>query len=287
MKQGLSARLSRVFLLASLLLVAGHAQAEKTFKVCADPNNPPLSQKDGSGYGNKIAELFAKELGQKLEYMWFPQRLGFIRNTLKMKPDDAQEYLCDVVIEVPQGFELAATTRPYYRSTYALVYAKGGPLDGIKAASEIDNLSSEIKGKLKIAMFDGGAPGTTWLLKHGLVGQAIPYQTMTGDITQNTAQVLAQDFKDKKIDMVIIWGPIAGYLVKQKSMGLVALPMQTEPGIKFDFAMAMGVRIPDKERKEMLNGLIERKATDIEAILKSFEIPLLPIEADAQGKKAD
>lgn len=287
MRLRLSAGTRSALLIVSCLLVAGHVQAEKSFKVCADPNNPPLSQKDGGGYGNKIAELFAKELGQKLEYMWFPQRLGFIRNTLKMKPEDSQDYLCDVVIEVPQGFELAATTRPYYRSTYALVYAKGGPLDGIKAPSDIDSLAPEVKSKLKIAMFDGGAPGTTWLLKHGLIGQGIPYQTMTGDITKNTAQILAQDFKDKKIDMVIIWGPIAGYLVKQKSEALIALPMQTEPGLKFDFAMAMGVRIPDKERKELLNGLIEKKAPEIEAILKSFDIPLLPIEAVAQGKKPD
>ena len=287
MRLCLSAGMRGILLIASCLLIAGHAQAEKTFKVCADPNNPPLSQKDGGGYGNKIAELFAKELDQKLEYMWFPQRLGFIRNTLKMKPEDSQEYLCDVVIEVPQGFELAATTRPYYRSTYALVYAKGGALDGVKTPSDIDSLPAEVKSKLKIAMFDGGAPGTTWLLKHGLIGQGIPYQTMTGDITQNTAQVLAQDFKDKKIDMVIIWGPIAGYLVKQRPGALVALPMQTEPGLKFDFAMAMGVRIPDKDRKELLNGLIEKKAPEIEAILRSFDIPLLPIGAEAQAKKPD
>ena len=287
MRLCLSAGMRGILLIASCLLIAEHAQAEKTFKVCADPNNPPLSQKDGGGYGNKIAELFAKELDQKLEYMWFPQRLGFIRNTLKMKPEDSQEYLCDVVIEVPQGFELAATTRPYYRSTYALVYAKGGALDGVKTPSDIDSLPAEVKSKLKIAMFDGGAPGTTWLLKHGLIGQGIPYQTMTGDITQNTAQVLAQDFKDKKIDMVIIWGPIAGYLVKQRPGALVALPMQTEPGLKFDFAMAMGVRIPDKDRNELLNGLIEKKAPEIEAILRSFDIPLLPIGAEAQAKKPD
>jgi hypothetical protein len=87
--------------------------------------------------------------------------------------------------------------------------------------------------------------------------------------------------------MVIIWGPIAGYLVQQRPGALIAIPMQTEPGLKFDFAMSMGVRIPDKDRKELLNGLIEKKAPEIEAILKSFEIPLLPIEAEGQGKKPD
>jgi len=69
--------------LGLMLAAGGMAQAGgKAFKVCADPNNPPFSVKDGAGYENKIAELFAAELGQPLEYTWFAQRLAFIRNTL-------------------------------------------------------------------------------------------------------------------------------------------------------------------------------------------------------------
>lgn len=282
-----SSKIGKTILVASVLCYALAAHAEKPFKVCADPNNPPLTQKDGDGYGNKIAELFAKELGQKVEYTWFPQRLGFIRNTLKMKMEDSEEFLCDVVMEVPQGFELTATTRPYYHSTYALVFNKDGPLGGIKSASDIDSLAPEVKSKLRIAMFDGGAPGTSWIVKHGLVGQGIPYQVMTGDASQNTAMVLANDFKEKKLDMAIIWGPMAGYVVKQRQGQLRAIPMQSEPDIKFDFAMSMGVRVPDKERKELLNGLIEKNASEIEAILKSYEIPLLPIMSETPGKKKD
>jgi mxaJ protein len=282
-----SSKIGKTILVASVLCYALAAHAEKPFKVCADPNNPPLTQKDGDGYGNRIAELFAKELGQKVEYTWFPQRLGFIRNTLKMKMEDSEEFLCDVVMEVPQGFELTATTRPYYHSTYALVFNKDGPLGGIKSASDIDSLAPEVKSKLRIAMFDGGAPGTSWIVKHGLVGQGIPYQVMTGDASQNTAMVLANDFKEKKLDMAIIWGPMAGYVVKQRQGQLRAIPMQSEPDIKFDFAMSMGVRVPDKERKELLNGLIEKNASEIEAILKSYEIPLLPIMSETPGKKKD
>lgn len=274
-------------LLMLLIFVSGQSAAESAFKVCADPNNPPLSQKDGGGYGNAIAELFAKTLNQKLEYTWFPQRLGFIRNTLKMKPEGSDSYLCDVVIEVPQGFEMAATTRPYYRSTYAMVYVKNELLRGIKAPSDLDGLSEAQKKSLRIAMFDGGAPGTTWLLKHGLMAQAIPYQSMTGDSSKNTAQVLAQDFKDNKIDVVIVWGPIAGYLVRQSSGALAALPMQSEAGIRFDFAMSMGVRFPDKERKALLDDLIVKKAPEIESILKKFEIPLLSLEAEPKEKSTD
>lgn len=258
-------------------MMAGLASAdESVFKVCADPNNPPLSLENGKGYENKIARLFADTLGQKLEYTWFPQRLGFIRNTLKAKIPDTETYKCDVVMGVPDGFEIAATTRPYYRSTYVLVLLKGGALDAVKAPNDLDRLPEEVRSKLRIAMFDG-APGTTWLLNHGLITRGIPYQTMTGDTSENTAQVLLRDFTEKKLDMVIIWGPMAAYLAKEKPGMFELIPMASEPGLRFDFAMSMGVRMPDKERKKLLDDLIEKKASEIEAILKDYGVPLLPI----------
>lgn len=262
--------------LASLLAISGPVHAGGAFKVCADPNNPPFSDDKGQGFENKIAELFAKELGQKLEYTWFPQRLGFIRNTLKAKIEDSEEYKCDVVMGVPEGYELTATTPAYYRSTYALVYAKGKGFDAIKTAADLDQLPADQKTKLRIAMFDG-APGTTWLLNHQLIGQGIPYQTMTGDVSTNTAQVLDRDFKAGKIDMVIVWGPIAGYLASRNPLAMI--PMKSEPGLKFDFPIAMGVRFPDKERKAQLEGLLKSKAGEIQAILKEYKVPLV----DAQG----
>lgn len=251
------------------------AEPQPTFKVCADPNNPPNSNAKGEGFENKIAEMFAKELGQKVEYTWFPQRLGFIRNTLKAKLPDSEEYKCDVVMGVPTGFELAATTKPYYRSSYALVYRKGQGLDDIKAPEDLDKLPVEQKKKLRIAMFDG-APGTTWLLNHQLIEQGIPYQTMTGDASVNTAQVLEKDFNEGKIDMVIVWGPIAGYLVAHNPSGILGMiPMKSEAGLKFDFPMSMGVRFPEKERKAQLEGLIDRNADKIQALLLEYKVPLI------------
>lgn len=273
--------------IGALLLSAGFTEAGgKTLKVCADPNNPPFSVKDGSGYENKIAELFASELGQTLEYTWFPQRLGFIRNTLKAKLPDSEDYKCDVVMGVPTGFEMAATTKPYYRSTYVLVYKKSGPLQGIRDPADIDKLAPETKTKLRIAMFDG-APGTTWLLNHGLIGQGIPYQSMTGDVTQNTAQILARDFAEDKIDMVVIWGPMAGYLATSSPDTFELIPMKSEPGLQFEFPMSMGVRRPDKERKQMLDDLIAKNGGKIKAILESYKVPLVEASEGTDIKKDD
>lgn len=251
----------------------------KTFKVCADPHNPPFSTMKGDGFENRIAELFAKALDQKLEYTWFPQRLGFIRNTLKGKNPDSEEYKCDVVMGVPTGYELAATTQTYYRSTYALVYRKGKGLDQVKTAGDLDTLAPETRSKLRIAMLDG-APGTTWLLNHGLINQGIPYQSMTGDAQKNTAMLLADDFKADKLDMVIIWGPIAGYIVNQSPEDYAMIPMKSEKGLKLEFPISMGVRIPDKTRKQQLDELIQKNAADIESILREFHVPLVGEEAN-------
>lgn len=275
--------------LALAILTSTGMAAEKAFKVCADPNNPPYSDDKGQGFENKIAEMFAKDLGQKLEYTWFPQRLGFIRNTLKAKvtePPDSEEFKCDVVMGVPEKYELTATTIPYYRSTYMLVFRKGRGLDDLKTPADLDRLGADAKSKLRIAMFDN-APGTTWLLNHHLLEQGIPYQTLTGDASINTAQILAKDFRDDKIDAVIVWGPIAGYLLSHGTADeFGALPMKSEPGLTFEFPIAMGVRRADKDRKAVLDGLIEKNSARIQALLQDYKVPLVDKDGNliATGK---
>src|SRR5689334_1483959 len=106
---------------------------DKVLRVCQDPNNLPLSNRAEAGFENKIAALFAQQLGWKLEHTWFPQRIGFIRNTLRAKEENSDHYKCDLVTGVAKGFDLAATTRPYYRSSYAMAYVRGKGLDRVRS----------------------------------------------------------------------------------------------------------------------------------------------------------
>ena len=105
-------------LLAPAWTVAAEEAAGKgaagEFRVCADPNNLPFSNDKGEGFENKLAELIAKELGKRVTYIWWAQRRGFVRNTLKAGR-------CDVIMGVPAQLEMVATTRPYYRSTYVFL----------------------------------------------------------------------------------------------------------------------------------------------------------------------
>ncbi len=270
----------KVAALILLVAITANVSAKDKFKVCADPLNPPYSTKKLDGFENKIAELLAKELDQEVEYTWLPQRIGFIRNTLMAHPKetdvDSDQYKCDVVMGLPAGYDLTETTIPYYTSTYVLLVAKGRGWDDITLdAAQLTNLPPDRQDRLKIAMFDQ-TPGTAWLQKSGLIDYGIPYQTMTGDEDNNTAMQIEKDIKAKKIDMVIIWGPMAGYIISQSPLNsYTMIPMKASMGVKFDFPMSIGVRKSDKSRKAELDRLIVKKSKEIKAIIAGYNIPLL------------
>ena len=263
--------------LCCTLLFSTAVLANNAFKVCADPLHPPYSLKDGSGFENDIAAVLAKQLNLPLEFTWFPQRIGFIRNTLRAPLADNKGYKCDVVMGVPTGYDLALTTKPYYHSSYVLVIAKGRGWDDITSPSKLADAAEKRLDNLKIAMFDRG-PGTTWLHRNGLIDQGIPYQTMTGDNENNTAMIINKDLRAGKIDLVILWGPMARYVLGDGGANNYnVIPLKSNTGMKFDFSISMAVRYGDKKRKERLEKLIDENAQTIQDIIQSYHIPLLPI----------
>jgi len=268
---------AKFLLLTSLSTGTVMAETQDKFRVCADPLHPPYSTKDQTGYENKIAALFAEQLNQPLEYTWFPERMGFIRNTLKAENDNGQGYKCDVVMGLPVGSDLAQTTKPYLHSTYVLLIAKGRGWDEISDAGQLPQLPITKQESLKIAMFDRG-PGTAWLQQNGLLQQGVPYQSLTGDNEHNVAMQIDKDLRSGVIDMVILWGPMAGYVQSQSPKGsYIAIPMQSTPSIQFDFSMAMAVRQGDNQRKQLLNELIDKNLDKITAIIADYGIVTLPI----------
>lgn len=249
-------------------------------RVCEDPNNLPFSNRAGEGFENKIAELLARDLGWTLEYTWFPQRMGFIRNTLRGRDPDSNRFKCDLVMGVPAGFELASTTKPYYRSTYALVYVKGKGLDSVTAPEDLLSLEPAKLKSLKLGVV-GQTPPSDWLLKHRLFDQVVPYQRQSGDPERYPGEIVEKDLVAGTIDVAFVWGPIAGYFAKRaRSAALVVVPFKPDPEIQFDFRIAMGVRFGEREWKERIERLIEANRPRIQAILAAYGVPQL----DDQGR---
>ena len=268
-----------MLLVTALLVCTGNISASerKAFRVCAPPHNLPLSTKTEEGYENKIAELLASKLGLPLEYVWFPQRIGFIRNTLRFNNTPDESYICDIVIGVIENFELAATTKPYLRSSWAMVYVKGRGLDFIKSQKDLKNLTEEQKSLLRIGLWDKG-PAPDYIYLRGLMDYATPYQMMSGDTERNAGRIIEDDLINDKINLTFVWGPIAGYYGKKiKDHEVVVIPMQNELRIPFEYQISMAVRYGEKEWKEQINQLIDENQDEINQILDDYGVPRLPV----------
>ena len=257
---------------ASIAAFIVEAQAQRVdlvdrtaLRVCSDPANLPFSNDKGEGFENKIAEIVAADLKLPVEYTWFPQATGFIRQTLFAKR-------CDVVMGYAQGDDLVLNTNHYYRSTYALVLRKGAGLDGVDSLGD-----PRLRGK-RIGVI-AGTPPTTAMAQLGLIEHAKPYPLMVDRRYESPAERMIEDIQSGDIDAGILWGPIAGYFAPKAGLAVVPL-LKDEGGARMAYRITFGVRPLDDEWKRQLNGLIAKRQGDIDAVLLQFGVPLL----DEQSK---
>ena len=129
--------------------------------------------------------------------------------------------------------------------------------------------------KLRIGVYDR-SPASEWLNKHGLVDSGVPYPIMNADPQQYPGEIIEKDLAAGKLDVAIVWGPIAGFFAKRvKSPELRVGPLASEPGVRFDYQMAMGVRYGERDWKQQVESLIVAKQAEITAILVEYGVPLL------------
>jgi quinoprotein dehydrogenase-associated probable ABC transporter substrate-binding protein len=232
------------------------------FRVCADPANKPMSAEDGTGFENRIAELFAAKLGRPLEYTWFPQVTGFVRQTL-------QAGKCDVVMGYAQGDEMVLNTNHYYTSTHVIVVRADGDL------ADVDHLGDpRLRGR-KVGVV-AGTPPATHVARLGLMKDAKPYHLMIDRRVEDPAGEMLADLEAGRIDAALLWGPIGGPLVRQGHPGLIATPLLAEEGPpRLVFRITMGVRAGEDEWKRELNSQIRRNEAEIDAILREAGVPIL------------
>jgi quinoprotein dehydrogenase-associated probable ABC transporter substrate-binding protein len=261
--------------LAALLMATGSATAQPAdlvsrtaLRVCADPANMPFSNEAGEGFENKIAELLAADLKLPLEYTWFPQVTGFVRNTLGAKR-------CDLVMGYVAAGEVIQNTNPYYRSAWVLVLPKDRGLDGIEALDD-----ARLKGK-RLGIV-AGAPPATVMATNGLMAHAKPYALMVDRRYESSAEEMLRDIKAGEIEAGILWGPIAGYYVKKSGMPLAVVPLLHETKtVPMTYRITLGLRHGETEWKHRLNDFLDVYRVEIQSILLQYGVPLLDEQDNA------
>jgi quinoprotein dehydrogenase-associated probable ABC transporter substrate-binding protein len=241
-------------------------------RVCADPDNMPLSNQKSEGFEQKIAELIAKDWNSKIEYAWWPVRRGFFARALNGR-------YCDIAIQAPSGLDIAGVTKPYFRSGYVFVTRKDSGLD-------IKSLADPRLKKLKIGvnLLNSDAentPPAMALSRYGVVGNLVGFSTFYTD-TERPEDII-KAVANKDIDVAIVWGPLAGYFARQASTPLLLQPLPERDSLSdfpFRFNIAMGVRRRDRELRDSLQSVLDRRSPEIQSILKEYGVPVFPIQPE-------
>lgn len=261
----------KAWLLLAIAAIASPAEA-RTLKVCADPNNLPFSNAMEEGFENRIVRIVADELKADVQYVWWAQRRGNVRETLN-------EGLCDLIPGVASSLEMLATTRPYYRSAYVIV-VRDPALKGLSSFD--DPRLPNLKLAVQLIGDDGSnTPPAHALARRGMTANVRGY-TVYGDYDQPTPQApILSAVASGEVDAAFVWGPTAGYFAQRQQAPLSLTPVSPlvdGPSWPMMFDVSMGVRRADRKLKQELEAVLERRHQDIQTILLNYGVPLLDRE---------
>lgn len=251
-----------------LLWQMGFAQSWE-LRVCAEPDALPFSNKAGAGFENQIAALLAKELKAKLRYVWLVE--PYDRTKLAW----LDEGRCDLIMGIPDNTEPLSTSLAYYRTSYVFVQRND-------SAHKITSFDDPLFKTMRIGVQSkGGAisPTSYVLAKRGLIPNQVSFKMHLRG--KNTAAQIVNAVLERRVDVAVVWGPIAGYFAAAHPGELALRPVSPQfelPFVAFVASMSIGVRQGEDALEWLLDEAIARRWADIQGILTSFHVPLEPLE---------
>jgi mxaJ protein len=253
--------------LARASLSVSTAALAPTLVVCADPNNLPFSDARGEGFENKLVGILARDLGVRVEWVWWAQRRGFARHTVG-------EARCDIWPGVAQGIETMSTSRPYYRSSYVFVTRAARGLQGLSL--DDPRLKRLVIG-VELVGYDAiNTPPALALAERGLT-QNIRGFMVFGDYRRHapTAAIVEAVAKGT-IDVAIVWGPVAGFFAQRTAAPLRLESVPDDRQWKMEYEISVGIRRGARGLKERIDAALAAEQPAIDALLSEYRVPRLP-----------
>lgn len=243
-------------------------------RVCASANEDPYSNRNGTGFENKIAEIVAQGMNRKPEFVWYD------KPAIYLVRDQLEKNACDIVIGVDTGDERLLTSKPYYRAPYVFVL----PKDSNLAVTDWDSPDLD---KAKKIGFGQDSPAQVMLEKRGLFNRNFNYmKSLIGFKSKRNQYVrvpperLVGDVADGTSDLAIGFAPELARYVKRHGdkLKMVVIPDTATRSdgqrVPFHFDQSLGVRKTDKDLLSEVNAAIEKVHPQIEDVLKGEGIPL-------------
>lgn len=253
---------------AGLVLFCAGLACGADLRVCADPNNMPYSNQSQQGFENKLAQLVSRSMDRNLQYVWWPQRQSFLRYTLLARR-------CDVVMGVTPGSDNMQTTRPYYRSSFVFVARRD-------LAPPLHSLDDPRLRHLRIGLHVVGedyssVPPGQGLALRGITGNIAGYPIYGDYSGANPRAPLIDAVAGNRVDVAIVWGPLAGYFARNENPPLRITSLigtSRDRLLPYSIDIAMGVREGDDALRKQLDAVIVRRGPEIRSLLQSYGVPV-------------
>lgn len=250
---------------AVLLLALGpatFAQQPAALRVCADPDNWPMSRRDGAGFENRIAQVLAQQMKVPLRMHWVPLQGRVVKATLGAR-------VCDVLIGVPEGFARTATSRPYYRSSFVWVQPAGAtPMTDLSDA----RLAGMRVGVPSIRRDPTATPPGLALRESGAGARLVAFPAEDGRVAEQLFAALAE----RSLEAVAMWGPQAGWYVKRSGVRLQMTPVRLPAELSrlpVEISISLAVRPGDSALLHALERAVASSRDRIDAVLRDFGVP--------------
>jgi mxaJ protein len=260
---------------SSQLERSGMKQDPSILRICAAANEAPYSTSNGTGFENRIAEVVAKAMGRKAEFVWSE------RPAIYLVRDQLDPKNCDVVIGVDTGDKRVLTTKSYYRAPYVFIERVDSPL-------QVTDWDSPDLGKADKIGFVPGTPAETMMTKLGLYGRNFNYvKSLTNFKSPRNQYVridpsrMVSEVESGKADLAVAFAPEVARYVKEKDgkLKMVVVPDNNErvdgEKVPFHFDQSLAVRKGDTELLKQLDAALEKARPEIHAILEEEGIPLI------------
>lgn len=248
-----------VVLALAVLALAGPAPADP-FRVCADPDDPPLTSSNPQerGFYLELADLIAARLGTPLELVFVRTDVGrrALRPTLLAGK-------CDAFFGLPVARRSAGgtigLTRPILDLGYALVAPKGFVF---RALADLD-------GK-RVGVQHASTPQTVLSVR-----DAVEL------VTFRTAEEAVDALGRGEIEFAFVWGPTAGY--RTARLGLAGkVTITSAKGLALRAPVAIGVRAGDEVLRERLDRALGEVEPAIPTLAERYHFPLdQPVDLEA------
>src|SRR5690606_14880284 len=164
---------------------------------------------------------------------------------------------------------MVLNTNHYYTSTYVIVTRSDSDI------ADVETIADPRLQDKRIGVI-AGTPPAPHAARKGLMQNARAYDLMVDRRVESPSPDMIADLLAGEIDAALLWGPVAGPLVKAEGDALTMTPLLKEQGTPRLFSrITMGVRQGEDNWKRQLNSLIRQEQEAIDAILARHGVPLV------------